>query len=470
MKKLAAAVLLVALGSACGAKSGLFGGGGSGLDAGALRPNIDASFPSGDGASGGGGTGGILNSDGSVSECRRLEAPAELAPLDVFFMLDTSGSMEGLTGAGTSKWQAVGDALARFFGDPESRGVGVAMSFFPVLVDGVPELCADDSACGMPGACRKFGVCFPSGIELCDTDADCANTGDPDDRCEPIGRCENDRSSPCFVSMPVGPCANSACLSLGLCLNQGSCAAGDYSTPSVSLGPLPAVQPALTSALSARTLTGPTPTLPAMTGAITAARSWATANPSHKVIVVLATDGLPTVCGSAAFTLDSIQQAVGEVSDAASAGVVDGIQTFVIGVFASEDISTPQQNLDRIAIGGGTGNAFVVSTGGPVADEFLEALVAVRRQANSCEFSIPDVGEPIDFDDLVVTITAPGDLTRRVDRVGGVSTCDPRLGGYYFDAPPTPTRDPGRVILCPATCDRFGSSRERPVELFVECQ
>ena len=60
-------------------------------------------------------------------------------------MLDTSGSMEGLTSGGSSKWDAVNDALARFFSDPESESVGVAMSFFPLLVDGVPELLEVDS-------------------------------------------------------------------------------------------------------------------------------------------------------------------------------------------------------------------------------------------------------------------------------------------------------------------------------------
>src|SRR5687768_10741075 len=81
---------------------------------------------------------------GGKNECAFIDAEAALAPLDVFLMLDASGSMAANTETGVSKWQAVREALETFFVDPESSGIGATLAFFPVENLRVPELCAGD--------------------------------------------------------------------------------------------------------------------------------------------------------------------------------------------------------------------------------------------------------------------------------------------------------------------------------------
>src|SRR5262245_39823655 len=66
-------------------------------------------------------------------KCVSLSASAPIADLDVFTMMDASGSMNYTIADGTTKWQAVRDALAAFFLDPNSQAIGAAISFFPVI-------------------------------------------------------------------------------------------------------------------------------------------------------------------------------------------------------------------------------------------------------------------------------------------------------------------------------------------------
>ena len=105
-----------------------------------------------------------------------------------------------------------------------------------------------------------------------------------------------------------------------------------------------------------------TPTEPALEGAIDYASAWAKAHPTHKVIVVFATDGLPMGCDST----------VGGAAKIAAAGLAgaQSIATYVIGVFGDQDcpggVTQGQAcdvvtNTNQIAKGGGTGSAFIVN-------------------------------------------------------------------------------------------------------------
>ena len=63
---------------------------------------------------------------------------AEVLPLDIFILLDRSGSMMGLLNAGT-KWSMIGDALGSFLNDPASAGIQVALQYFAQPVAGQTE-------------------------------------------------------------------------------------------------------------------------------------------------------------------------------------------------------------------------------------------------------------------------------------------------------------------------------------------
>jgi hypothetical protein len=221
---------------------------------------------------GGNGAGG---STGQGGGCAGTSIKAEKRPLDIYLMLDQSGSMTDLVSGGATKWDAVTAALATFFQQPGALGIGVGLQYFPLKV---------------PSTC-------PSS---CETNGDCGLCG------------------PCFHANGVG-----------VCLNAGtdSCSALDYATPEVSIAALPGVAPDTLSSLMWHVPAGATPTSAALQGAVDYATTWATGHGDHVTIVLLATDGDPTECDT---NLDHINAIA-----ASASGGTPQVLTFVIGVGSS---------------------------------------------------------------------------------------------------------------------------------------
>src|SRR5205814_8124017 len=89
------------------------------------------------------------------------------------------------------------------------------------------------------------------------------------------------------------------CVAGGLiCSNigGGSCVEGDYEQPAVAIAPLPGAEPALTHAVTVKEPIGFTPSTQAVTGALAHLRAHLAANPGHKGVLVILTDGLPLGC------------------------------------------------------------------------------------------------------------------------------------------------------------------------------
>jgi len=174
-------------------------------------------------------TEGLLGSTcgGSIFEPERL-------PLDMYFLVDSSGSMAEPTAAGANKWDLVTSALINFLGNPENSQIGVGIGYFP---QGVTPTCTPGQA-----GC----LCIPF-VNIC-----LANLG-------------------------------------------GSCVVADYATPSVPLV-LPSVPSRLIDDISVREFAGGTPTRAALEGTYQYLESWTAQNPGRKVVAVLATDGEPTGC------------------------------------------------------------------------------------------------------------------------------------------------------------------------------
>ncbi len=87
------------------------------------------------------------------AECSGTVSQGSIKPVNMYFMVDKSGSMGSCTGS--SKWTATRNALKSFFESPDSAGLRIALEFF--------RLNADQAQSGDDG-------CGPS----CDT-APCAN-------------------------------------------------------------------------------------------------------------------------------------------------------------------------------------------------------------------------------------------------------------------------------------------------------
>jgi hypothetical protein len=177
--------------------------------------------------------GGALDSDAA---CAATSADGQPVQVDLFFMVDITGSMNckvpqddtlcdqnpGVGFYPVSRYTVVSSALKSFIADPNNADLGMGIGFFPA---------------GSTGGGRGGG-----------------------------GR------------------------------NNQSCTAATYAVPNVEIGPLANTSMMLTAAVDAQKPNGSTPTVPSLQGALEHATAWAMAHPTHRVAVVYATDGEPEGC------------------------------------------------------------------------------------------------------------------------------------------------------------------------------
>jgi hypothetical protein len=413
---------------------------------------------------------GSPTTSSDTASCAGTVSQAEFVSVDLFIMLDISGSMLELTPAGTDKWTAVKSALSSFLEDPRSSGLGVGIQYFPLNKPGVPDRCASDAECGAGGPCLLdtcLGALTQLGAQLpCRTARDCMVGATLTDfgPCVAIGVCSADPNYlcqipglPCLLDTgPVGLCVPRT---TGVCADRLVCDTPAYASPAVAIAPLPGAAPALLASIDTQVPDGGTPSGPALSGAIRQAQEWAGSHPGHAVTALLVTDGLPTDCTP----LDS-----GGLSEIAAAGLSASasVRTFAIGVFAAGDLTGPA-NLDAIARSGGTQSAFVIDTGQDIAAQFLDALSAIRGTQLGCEFELPAASSstPLDYGLVNVDLTDEAGQTR-IYKVAGLPACGTENGWYYDDE-----LHPRRIIACPASCDRFRSAlRGASVEIQLGCK
>jgi len=102
----------------------------------------------GGGAGGGSGAGGSsVNADAA---CVAEPRVGEQKPVDLYFMVDKSGSMNCEVGNnpiclgipplnGMTRWRAISEALTTFVNRPENAGIGVGIAFFPLVNPGTSD-------------------------------------------------------------------------------------------------------------------------------------------------------------------------------------------------------------------------------------------------------------------------------------------------------------------------------------------
>ena len=425
------------------------------------------------GLEGGGGSGGvggiIMPIGGNAPECVVFNSDAALAPLDLFFMLDSSGSMDFTTQGGITKWQAVRTAFNQFVNDPESAKIGVGLSFFPIIDFNEPDICnAVSMPCGTPGNCKDINVC-PTSFDTCDTDQDCADAGFPQDDCVPYGVCANAPQFPCLPTEPTFNCNGNTgpCVQAGICWDHYTCESMPYAIPSFGVSQLPGAANGFINTIDSKIPDGATPTLPAIRGSVDGAIDFKNQNPAHTVVVVLTTDGLPTVCDPD-LELPDETQAIQNLADVAASAFAQDIPVWVIGVFAPDEQAEAQANLDAIALAGGTGTAFIMNTAGPVTDQFLAALNEVRANALSCEFELLPSNDPIDYEETWIRVIDDNMNQTWIPRVAGPGSCPLDGHGFHYDVD-VPPNTPNRIILCPFSCDEISSNPEQTIEVFSTC-
>ncbi len=319
--------------------------------------------------------------------CASESRKGQVVPVDIFIMMDQSGSMlddvTGPNGTMGVKWDFLKQAFTTFVQDPASAGIGVGIQYFPI-----PNV--DDSSCDA----GTYAV-----------------TNDPN--APPSG---------------VG----------------------------VGIAPLPGNATAIVNSLNAHMPGGQTPTVPALAGALQYAKNWATQNPSHKVVVVLATDGSPHGC-----TNNTVDTAA-TVAQIAAAGAPP-IPTYVIGI--GDSLSS----LNEIADAGGTAPALIVSTGQDVSAQFLAAMNDIRSSTSiPCVLTIPTGdGGAVDFGKVnVVDSPADGGPPLSFLQVPNAAACDPAVGGWFYDNPSAPKT----INLCPASCSAITAGVTDQVDIELGCQ
>jgi von Willebrand factor type A domain len=235
-----------------------------------------------------------------------------------------------------------------------------------------------------------------------------------------------------------------------------SCDPAAYAKPAIEIAPLPGVGTAITQSLAMHTTPDTsTPTPPALQGAIDHASAWAKAHSSDVTIVILATDGEPSECGTGGGSLLSQVEAIA----AAGAAATPKILTFVIGV--GSDLTS----LNGIASAGGTGSAFIVDTSMNVSAQFLAALDKIRGSALGCQYKIPapKTGS-INYGEVNVQFTASGGKPAVVPQVADKAHCPASGNAWYYDNPSSPTQ----ILLCTTTCGTVSAGGE--LDVLTGCQ
>jgi hypothetical protein len=425
--------------------------------------------------------------------CATSSVQAVRTPLDLFFMLDTSGSMNDLVADGQSKWSQVSAAVAAFASDPASAGLGMGVQYFPSYAAGVPSSCTRDSQCGAAGPCITR-ICDDGSGAACHSDDDCFAAS-----CVPVAACAGDPNTLCTT--PGSACGRDAngfdlgaCqASTSACANGDSCESADYATPAVGIDSLPEIANAVMQSLASHVPQGGTPTAAALEGALQGASAFAAAHPDHKVVAVLATDGMPNEVagqGGPLCTASGSADAVADVAAVAASGLAasPSVETFGIGVFTPDDIASGTDALDRIAAAGGTGQPYIISTeradgGGSIEAEFVAALNGIRGSTLPCQFQLPTLTrltstttQVPDYSEVNVEISPATDgadaAVATLAYVASAQGCDPASGGWYYDVDPsqgTASTMPTAIDLCPATCAELQASQASQVDIVLGC-
>jgi hypothetical protein len=306
----------------------------------------------------------------------------------------------------------------------------------------------------------------------CISDLDCPLTSPG---CAQFGQCSADPSFACF-NLGAGGCQGQGqalgdCNPVaGECLLYASCDIADYASPAVGIGALPGNAMALMDSLTSEQPIGLTPSSVALAGALTHAADHASANPTHRVIAVLATDGLPTDCFGSPRIM-TLEDAVAEVADIAGQGLSasPSIETYVIGVFAPDDPDA-MLHLDTIASSGGTDQAFLVDASGDVDQQFQAALDEIRGGTLACDFQLPAApeGREINYSLVNVELTdASG--TRPLFYVENAADCGQTELGWFYDVDPAGGGTPTKISVCDRTCTALREAGSASVEIRLGC-
>jgi hypothetical protein len=289
----------------------------------------------------------------------------------------------------------------------------------------------------------------------------------------PLGRCTKSLLDCTNLGQACpGGMAGDSCVALGKSCGvfdgAGSCTPTTYETPFVPIAALPTPGERLVAwGLSARYPSGGTPLRPAVAGAMAFLRRHLAQNTNRKGVLILASDGAPSP-GCANNTVAATAEVL---SQARMPGGMPTVDTYVVGVYTPAD-ANERMALETLATAGGTGMPLVIAPTEDLNQRFFETLNRIRGQSLPCELLIPPPlpgAGPLDLGRVNLKFRgASGE--EDVLYAGSAARCDPARGGWYYDADPATGGMPTKIIVCPATCQKWKGDGMASVDLRVGCK
>jgi hypothetical protein len=241
---------------------------------------------------------------------------------------------------------------------------------------------------------------------------------------------------------------------------RAQCRVDAYQAPAVPIGVLPNNATVIGNSLDLQQMSGGTPTVQALEGTTAYTKTWLSQHPTHKSVVVMATDGVPDeTC--AAPTDAGLSNSLDDVLVVARGAATSSppVKTFVIGVGKSLTA------LNQIADAGGTTSAILVDTAMNADVAFLAALNQIRHDALGCVFTVPNFpGVQTDHGQVTFAPDDAGSPTITVPSVVDAAHCV-NGQGWYFDDPTMPTK----LNLCDGTCESITQGQAGQLHVEFEC-
>lgn len=232
----------------------------------------------------------------------------------------------------------------------------------------------------------------------------------------------------------------SAGIGMGVKYYGTICSSSEYENPTVEIAPLPGNEPAIREASTPEKALKASQMLPAVQGAIAHQKQRALAHPEAKQVVALITDGLTADINVTCPLYD-----VNDVVEATRAGFsgTPSIDTYVLRLSTLAD-AVASDGLADVAAAGGTGTDITIGSQN-VPSSVNDALQAVRRRAQPCDYEFPASTDPSRVG--MATATVGSRVGEELPRVDDAGACLAQQGWYLDDA-----ASPSRMYLCPATC------------------
>jgi hypothetical protein len=176
----------------------------------------------------------------------------------------------------------------------------------------------------------------------------------------------------------------------------------------------------------------------------------------RQTIVLLVTDGFPTMC-------DDMTDA--SFIQAAAGGLASNppVRTYVVGVSVGANVF----RLRDLATAGGSGAPFLVEDAN-ATQGLSDALMNITRDPLPCEYQIPTPSNPLEavsYDRIQVVHTPTSGAAQEVPYATTRGGCSSAYGGWYYDVPPN-VGTPSQILMCPCTCSSFGAGT---VDIYVGC-